>query len=96
MRSVFHRQWNGDVFETKGTTKYWVARLLLKAWYLKFFHKLNAPCLHDVLYDVKVANLEQPMRRTMNYGLRTFSYIGSSLCNLLIQEYPEVLHMDLG
>ena len=29
-----------------------------------------------------------------NYGLCIFSYIGAKLCKLLVQEYPEVLHMD--
>ena len=54
------------------------------------FKIINTP------YDVRVTKLEQPMRRTTNYGLRTFSYIGSRLWNLLVQEYPEVPHMDLG
>ena len=62
----------------------------------------NAPCLHDMFknndtpYDVIATKLEQPLRRTTNYGLRTFSYIGSRLWNLLVQEYPEVPHRDLG
>ena len=68
----------------------------------KSLSKLNAPCLHDMFkinktsYDVRVTKLEQPLRRTTNYGLRTFSYIGFRLWNLLVQEYPEVPHMDLG
>ena len=68
----------------------------------KSLYKLNAPCLHDMFkinktsYDVRVTKLEQPLRKTTNYGLRTFSYIGSRLWNLLVQEYPEVPHMDLG
>ena len=68
----------------------------------KSLNKLNAPCLHDMFknndtpYDVRATKLEQPLRRTTNYGLRTFSYIGSRLWNLLVQEYPEVPHMDLG
>ena len=68
----------------------------------KSLYKLNAPCLHDMFkinktsYDVRVTKLEQPLRKTTNYGLRTFSYIGSRLWNLLVQEYPEVPHIDLG
>ena len=68
----------------------------------KSLNKLNAPCLHDMFknndtpYDVRATKLEQPLRRTTNYGLRTFSYIGSRLWNLLVQEYPEVPHMDFG
>ena len=68
----------------------------------KSLYKLNAPCLHDMFkinktsYDVRVTKLEQPLRRTTNYGLRILSYIGSRLWNLLVQEYPEVPHMDLG
>ena len=68
----------------------------------KSLYKLNAQCLHDMFkinktsYDVRVTKLEQPLRRTTNYGLRTFSYIGSRLWNLLVREYPEVPHMDLG
>ena len=51
---------------------------------------------NDTPYDARATKLEQPLRRTTNYGLRTFSNIGSRLLNLLIQEYTEVLHMDLG
>ena len=52
--------------------------------------------INNTPYDVRVTKLEQPMRMTTNYGLRTFSYIGSRLWNQLVQEYPEVPHMDLG
>ena len=68
----------------------------------KSLYKLNAPCLHNMFkinktsYDVRVTKLEQPLRRTTNYGPRTFSYIDSRLWNLLVQEHPEVPHMDLG
>ena len=57
----------------------------------KSLYKLNAPCRHDDIfkinntsYDVRVTKLEQPMQRTTNYGLRTFSYIGSRSWNLLV------------
>ena len=40
-------------------------------------------------YDVRATMLEQPLRRTTDYGLRTLCYIGSRLWNLLV-------HMDLG
>ena len=68
----------------------------------KSLNKLNARCLHNMLknndthHDVRATKSEQPLRRTTNYGLRTFSYIGPILLNLLVQEYPQVLHMDLG
>ena len=51
---------------------------------------------NDTPYDVRATKLEQPLRRTTNYGLRTFSYIASRLWNLLVQEYPEAFHIDLG
>ena len=38
--------------------------------------------------------LEQPKRRTTIYGLRTFSYLGSKLWNLLASEYSEVNDID--
>ena len=53
----------------------------------KSIRKLNAPCLHDLFvlngvpYDLTTPKLEQPIRRTTNYGLRTFSYLGSNLWN---------------
>ena len=68
----------------------------------KLPNKLNALCLHDMFkindtpYDIRATNLEQPLRRTTNYGLGAYTYIGCRLWNLLIQECPEVHRMDLG
>ena len=53
----------------------------------KSIRKPNAPCLHDIFvlkevpYDLRTPKLEQPNRRTTNYGLRTFSYLGFKLWN---------------
>ena len=53
----------------------------LKYFILEVFNsirKLNAPCLHDLFvlnevpYNLRTPKLEQPIRRTTNYGLRTF------------------------
>ena len=53
----------------------------------KSIRKSNAPCLHDIFvlqevpYDLRTPKPEQPISRTTNYGLRTFSYLGSKLWN---------------
>ena len=66
----------------------------------KTVNKLNPSCLHDlftkneVVYDLRTQKLEQPKRRTTTYGLRTFSYLGSKLWNLLASEYSEVNDFD--
>ena len=50
----------------------------------KSLNELNASCLHDMFknndtpYDVRAPMLEQPLRRTTNYGMHTF-YIGFNL-----------------
>ena len=46
----------------------------------KCIKKVNAPCLHNLVnsnimpYQLRTSKLEQPLRRTTRYGLRTFSY----------------------
>ena len=66
----------------------------------KTVNRLNPSCLHDlftkneVVYDLRTHKLEQPKRRTTTYGLRTFSYLGSKLWNLLASEYSEVNDID--
>ena len=66
----------------------------------KTVNRLNHSCLHDlftkneVVYDLRTQKLEQPKRRTTTYGLRTFSYLGSKLWNLLASEYSEVNDID--
>ena len=59
----------------------------------KSIRKLNAPCLHDMFvlnevpYNLRTLKLEQPIRRTTNYGLRTFSYLGSKLWNEFLSDF---------
>ena len=59
----------------------------------KSIRKLNAPCLYDIFvlnavpYNIRTPKLEQPIRRTTNYGLRTFSYLGSKLWNELLSDF---------
>ena len=59
----------------------------------KSIRKLNAPCLHDSLvlnrvpYNLRTPKLEQSIRRTTNYGLRTFSYLGSKLWNEFLSDF---------
>ena len=66
----------------------------------KTVNRLNPSCLHDlftkneVVYDLRTQKIEQPKRRTTTYGLRTFSYLGSKLWNLLASEYSEVNDID--
>ena len=75
----------------------------LKIMILEVFktaNRLNPNCLHDlftkneVVYYLRTQKLEQPKRRTTTYGLRTFSYLGSKLWNLLASEYSEVNDID--
>ena len=46
---------------------------------------MNTPCLHHlsntnaIPYQLRTSKLEQPLRRTSRYGLRTFYYVGSHL-----------------
>ena len=66
----------------------------------KTVNRFNPSCLHDlftkneVVYDLRTQKLEQPKRRTTTCGLRTFSYLGSKLWNLLASEYSEVNDID--
>ena len=57
-----------------------------------FFHDLFTK--NEVAYDMRTQKLEQPKRRTTTYGLRTISYWGSKLSNLLASKYSEVNDVD--
>ena len=63
--------------------------------------KSNAPCLHEIFvlkevpYDLRTPKLEQPNRRTTNYGLRTFSYLGSKLWNEFLSDFNYTCDTDL-
>ena len=64
--------------------------------------KLEVPCLIDIFrqkpleYDMRISTkVEQPVRRTTNFGLRTFSYVGAKLWNDLPQDHFNVLDMEL-
>ena len=67
----------------------------------KSIRKSNAPCLHDIFvlkevpYDLRTPKLEQPNRRTTNYGLRTFSYLGSKLWNEFLSDFNYTCDTDL-
>ena len=67
----------------------------------KSIRKFNAPCLHDIFvpkevpYDLRTPKLEQPKRRTTNYGLRTFSYLGSKLWNEFLSDFNYTCDTDL-
>ena len=43
--------------------------------------------LNEVPYNLRTPKLEQPIRRTTNYGLRTFSYLGSKLWNEFLSDF---------
>ena len=66
----------------------------------KTVNSLNPNFPHDlftkneVVYDMRIQKLEQPKRKTTAFGLRTFSYLGSKLWNLLASEYREVNGID--
>ena len=67
----------------------------------KSIRKPNAPCLHDIFvlkdgpHDLRTPKLEQPTRRTTNYGLRTFSYLGSKLWNEFLSDFDYTCDTDL-
>ena len=67
----------------------------------KSIRKSNAPCFHDIFvlqevpYDLRIQKLEQPNRRTANYGLRTFSYLGSKLWNEFLSDFNYTCDTDL-
>ena len=72
----------------------WDALRRLKFMLLEVYNcikKVNAPCLHNLFntntipYQLRTSKLEQPLRRTTRYGLRTFSYVGSHLWNSILK-----------
>ena len=75
----------------------------LKCMLLETFkstRRLNAECLHGIFkthvvpYDLRTTNLVQPKRQSTTYGLRSFSYLGSSLWNELVKDYPFLCEID--
>ena len=68
----------------------------------KSIRKLNAPCLHDMFvlnevpYNLRTPKLEQPIRRITNYGLRTFSYLGSKLWNEFLSDFNYTCDMEIS
>ena len=68
----------------------------------KSIRKLNAPCLHDLFvhnevpYNLRTPKLEQTIRRTTNYGLRTFSYLGSKLWNEFLSDFNYTCDTDIS
>ena len=67
----------------------------------KSIRKSNVHCLHDIFvlkevpYDLRTPKLEQPSRRTTNYGLRTVSYLGSKLWNEFLSDFNYTCDTDL-
>ena len=57
----------------------------------KCIKKVNAPCLHNIVnsntipYQPRISKLEQPLRRTTRYLLRTFSYVVSHSLNFVFK-----------
>ena len=77
----------------------------LKYFILEVFksvNKLNAGCLHDMFvrkevpYDMRTPRLEQPIRRTTTYGLRSFSYLGAKLWNDFVSDFNDINSMDMS
>ena len=68
----------------------------------KCIKKVNAPCLHNLFntntipYQLRTSKLEQPLRRTTRYGLRTFSYVGSHLWNSVSNDHSDIAHIDFN
>ena len=66
----------------------------------KCIKKVNAHCLHNLVnsntipYQLRTSKLEQPLRRTTRYGLRTFSYVGSHLWNFVLNDYSDIAKID--
>ena len=68
----------------------------------KSVNKLNAGCLHDkfvlyeVPYDMRTPRLEQPIRRSATYGLRSFSYLGAKLWNDFVSDFNYINSKDIS
>ena len=68
----------------------------------KCIKKVNAPGLHNLFntntipYQLRTSKLEQPLRRTTRYGLRTFSYVGSHLWNSVLNDHSGIAHIDFN
>ena len=68
----------------------------------KCIKKVNAPCLHNLFntntipYQLRTSKLEQPLRKTTRYGLRTFSYVGSHLWNYVSNDHSDIAHIDFN
>ena len=66
----------------------------------KCIKKVNVPCLHNLVnsntirYQLRTSKLEQPLRRTARYGIRTFSYVGSHLWNFVLNDYSDIAQID--
>ena len=46
-------------------------------------------------YNLRTPKLEQPIRRTTNYGLRTFSYLGSKMWNESVSDFNHTCDTDI-
>ena len=53
--------------------------------YLKKFHMIWG-----------LLDLEQPIRRTTTYGLRSFSYLGAKLWNDFVSDFNDINSMDMS
>ena len=68
----------------------------------KCIKKLNAPCLHNLFntntipYQIRASKLEQPLRRTTRYGLRTLSYVGPYVCNSVLNDHSDIVQWIQG
>ena len=60
----------------------------------KTIRHINAECLHGIFkthvvpYELRTKNLVQPKRKSITYGMRSFSYLGARLWNNLAKDYP--------
>ena len=83
-KSNVHDLWDSIGGQTLALRR--LKAILLEVY--KRIKKVNAPCLHNTIqyantiaHQLRASKLEQPLRRTTRYGLRTFSYVGSHLSN---------------
>ena len=73
---------------------------LIIGWSTFVLKKVNTLCLHIlfsaniITYRPRKSKLQQPLRITTGYGLRTFSYIGSHLWNSVLNDHVDIAHID--
>ena len=96
-----------ELLDKAGTNTLLINRLRLMALTVfKSINSLNPPCLNDIFSNKSVpyrmrdsCMIEQPKRRTITFGLRSFSYVGAKVWNELptyLKETTDLNEVPIG